>query len=179
MVEIWKNIIGYEGHYQVSNMGQVKSLNYNRTLKERILKGGKGGGGYYQVNLFKNGKIKRYYVHRLVGIAFIPNPENKPEINHIDGNKANNIVNNLEWVTSKQNTEHAFETGLRDKYGFRNIDNKGEKHGRSKLTESQVLEIRDKYSTGKYTHRGLANDYSVSHTAIGKIINRKRWSHLK
>jgi hypothetical protein len=168
MVEIWKNIINYEGLYQVSNMGRVKSLWKG---KERILKSGKSIWGYYLVNLHKNGKIKTYSVHRLVGIAFISNPDNKPEINHIDGNKTNNRADNLEWCTHLENIEHAYIIGLHTQ--------KGEKNGHSKLTDVQVLEIRKKYDTGKYIQQELADEYNVSIGAISAITTNKNWSHLK
>lgn len=104
MKEIWKNIEGYE-NYMVSNLGRVKSLNYNRTCQERILKPGKNKG-YLQVYLCKDGKIKRFYLHRLVAKVFIPNPENKPFINHRDETRSNNCVENLEWCTAKYNINY-------------------------------------------------------------------------
>ena len=106
MEELWKDIDGYEGLYQVSNLGNVKSLNYNRTGKERILKPGNNGLGYLNVLLCKNGKTKTFKIHRLVANAFIPNPYNKPEVNHKDENKTNNCVDNLEWMTSKENNNY-------------------------------------------------------------------------
>lgn len=101
MIELWKDIEGYEGLYQVSNLGRVKSLK-----KGKILKQHDNGKGYMQVGLWKNNKGKCYYVHRLVSEAFVDNPENKPQINHKDKNKTNNCVYNLEWVTCKENQHH-------------------------------------------------------------------------
>lgn len=100
--ELWKEIKGYEGLYQVSSWGRVRS-NYRGG---RILKSGKNADGYLLVVLCKNGKHTSYRVHRLVAQAFIPNPHNKPEVNHIDENKGNNYIENLEWVTSKENLNH-------------------------------------------------------------------------
>ena len=124
MEEIWKPISGYEGIYEISNLGAIKSLErivknsgvhggYVK-LKERILKPreNKKRNGYYEISLKKDGIEKRFKVHRLVAIAFIPNPNNKPEVNHIDGNKSNNSASNLEWVSSKENKEHAWKIGL-------------------------------------------------------------------
>ena len=105
-MEIWKDIEGYEGIYQVSSLGKVKSLNYNHTKKEKILKHGSDKGGYLLVDLYKERERKTYKVHRLVAQAFIPNPENKPEVNHKDEDKTNNKVENLEWMTSKENTNY-------------------------------------------------------------------------
>lgn len=96
--------------YEVSNLGRVKSLDYRRTGKERILKPGrhskKSGNTYYQVHLYKGGKMNVKLVHRLVAEAFIPNPDNLPEVNHKDENKFNNCVENLEWCTAKYNVNY-------------------------------------------------------------------------
>lgn len=105
MEEIWKDIDGYP-NYQVSNMGRVKSLNYKRTGKEKILKLNKHKFGYFMVSLRKNGITSKICVHRLVAKAFIPNPENKPEIDHINTNQSDNRVENLRWVTSKENSNN-------------------------------------------------------------------------
>jgi len=101
-MEIWKDIEGYP-NYQVSNMGRVKSLNYLRTGKEKILKSCNNNKGYIYVNLYKEGKQKHYLIHRLVAQAFIPNPDNLPEVNHKNENPTDNRVENLEWCTSQYN----------------------------------------------------------------------------
>lgn len=118
-MEEWKDIEGFEGLYQISNFGRVKSLPKEKQFgnnfyitKEKILKNQKDKDGYLQVNLYQNKKAKHYKVHRLVAKAFIQNLENKPEVNHIDGNKENNCVSNLEWVLAKENIYHAYSTGL-------------------------------------------------------------------
>ena len=119
--EVWKDVEGYEGLYQISNFGNVKSLarivhsekRSDYKIKEKILKQSDTTTGYKKVELHKgNEKRKSFKVHRLVAQAFIPNPENKLEVNHIDGNKHNNNVNNLEWVTSSENKIHAFKMDL-------------------------------------------------------------------
>ena len=104
--EIWKDIEGYEGAYQVSNRGRVKSLNYNRSGKEGILKLGKDKDGYLQVVLCKNSKLKTVKIHRLVAQTFINNPNNLPEVNHKDENKENNCADNLEWCDRKYNMNY-------------------------------------------------------------------------
>lgn len=128
-MEIWKDIKGYEGLYQVSNYGNVKSLNYLRTGKERILKQGTRKGGYKRVALCNNGEMKFYLVHRLVAEVFLENPRNLPQVNHKDENSSNNHVSNLEWCTPKENSN----------YGTRNkrIGNahKGEKHHQARKVQ--------------------------------------------
>ena len=109
-MEIWKDIAGYEGLYQVSNLGRVKSLSrrdrLNRVIQEKILKPRSNKDGYLIVDLYKEGKRKTYKVHRLVAQAFIPNPDNKSQVNHRDEDKTNNKVENLEWMTCKENINY-------------------------------------------------------------------------
>lgn len=110
--EIWKSVKGFEGLYEVSNFGEVKSLPRNGTiLKPRLLIGFIDSGGYQQVLLSSKRVHKK--IHRLVAEAFIPNPDNKPCVNHIDRIKTNNHIDNLEWCTYKENTIHSFNTGRR------------------------------------------------------------------
>lgn len=106
MVEEWRDIDEFEGKYQVSSLGRVKSLNYMNMKKERCLNPAKNTRGYFQVNLCKNGKIYKHYVHRLVADAFIPNTENLSQVNHKDENKENNNVVNLEWISQKDNINY-------------------------------------------------------------------------
>jgi hypothetical protein len=178
MEEIWKDIFGYEGLYQVNNCGYIKSLpkiinppNGGKGItKEKILKNTFDKDGYFFVQLSKNGKLSPKKVHRLVALTFVPNPENKPQVNHKDGNKQNNNIDNLEWNTKKENIKHAHENGL--------INRKGVKNSQSKLTEQQVLEIRELYSNGKYSSRQLAKEYGMNKSSISSVINRKTWKHM-
>lgn len=106
--EIWRDVPGYEGLYQVSSLGRVKSLHYYGGNQEKVLVAmPKGKQGYLIVHLCKDRKVLSFRVHRLVAVAFIPNPDNKPFVNHIDGNKHNNCIENLEWVTAVENVIHA------------------------------------------------------------------------
>lgn len=162
-IEIWKDIPEYEGIYQISNLGRVKSLKFNR---ERILKFNPCND-YKTVALTKKSNQKRFYTHRLIAIAFIPNPDNKPDINHINGIRYDNRIENLEWITHKGNINHAIEIGLK-------ISLKGEKHGLSKLKEKDVLEIRN----SNLSQKELSKIYKVSFSTVNDIINRKYWKHI-
>ena len=116
---IWKAIPGYEGYYEVSTEGEIRSLdryvnNRNSFVVGRIMHLSMGPSGYLQVGLCKNGKRKNFKVHKIVAKVFIPNPDNKPYVNHINGIKTDNRKENLEWVTAQENTDHAIRTGLYD-----------------------------------------------------------------
>lgn len=131
MTEDWRDIKGYEGKYQISNMGNVKSLNYHRGKSERILKPrypSPPQNEYGYVVLSKNNKVQHFYIHRLVAEYFLDNPQNKPYVNHKDGNKHNNNVENLEWVTPLENNLHAYHIlGKHPMRGFKFDKNKNSK----------------------------------------------------
>lgn len=165
LTERFRNVKGYDGLYQVSNLGRVKSL---KRKKEVIMTNFLNPFGYNQVKLSRNGKNKTVRVHRLVGLAFINNPKDKPEINHINGIKNDNRIENLEWVTPTENARHAWKNNLI-------TSKKGEQHGMAKLTWNNVDTIRTIYKTGIYSHRQLAKKFSVSKTNIGDILRNKIW----
>jgi hypothetical protein len=179
MEEIWKDIEGYEGLYQVSNLGRIKSLpkmvSGNHYRGERII--GSSSGFYNRVCLYKNNKAKSIRIHRLVAKAFIPNLENKPEINHVNGNRLDNRVENLEWATPKENMRHAFDTGL-NKGPNVNGNQQGEKHPISKLTEIQIIEIRRLYKEGGISQSQIGRKFGITQAHTGKIINKILWKHI-
>jgi hypothetical protein len=135
-----------------------------RKHKGRELRPSVAGSGYLTVNFQMRGK--KYYIHRLVAEHFIDG-DSSLEVNHKDGDKKNNCVSNLEWVTSSENQKHAY------KLGFKKAK-KGVNHGMVKLLESQVLEIRN----DNRTHKNIAVDYNISESLVSKIKQRNLWAHL-
>lgn len=179
-IEIWKDVPEYEGLYQVSSNGIVRSVDRLVNCKNKKVKQLKGkvlnqhfdGAGKYKfVGLYKNSNSKCIYVHRLVALAYEPNPNNLPEVNHKDGDKLNNCHFNLEWVTPKGNMRHAADTGLL------NIKS-GEESGRSKLILENVLEIRRLYNSGDYNQMQLANKFKIDGGYVSNIIKGKAWAHI-
>ena len=178
-IEIWKDIPEYEGSYQVSSLCRFKSLSrgiVNNAVmtesKEFIMKKMKGSNGYYSIEFYKDNKRKRFLCHKLFAKSFMPNPKSKPFINHINGLKTDNTIDNLEWCTSSENNRHAFYTGLR-------IMPSGEKNSQTKLNESKVLAIRRLYRLKPGTSKiKLAKKLNVTIGAIYGILKGRPWKHL-
>lgn len=173
--EIWKPISGYEGLYEVSSWGNVKSLpkewGYNRSHNGFFSSLKKEKKGYLRVCLSKNGKAKRFQVHRLVAQAFIPNPDNYQLVLHGDDNPANNYYKNLRWGDEQMNSDDKYLRG-------REIHLKGERVGTSKLTEQQVLDIRAKYTGAIGEQIKLSKEYGVNPATIRDLLFRKTWKHI-
>jgi len=131
--------------------------------------------GYPQVLLYHNGKDYCKRVHRILAELFIPNPENKKQVNHKDRNRANFNLDNLEWCTAKENAIHSVLNGGRANW---TRNNTGVKNGNSKLTESDVLQIRNLYSIGNYSQGKLSIKFGVNQPTINKIVNNKLWANL-
>lgn len=170
MIEIWKPITGYEGWYSVSSLGRIRREKSHRGNFTSILKNLCISDRYYRVVLWKDSKRKHKYVHLLVAEAFIgPKPKGY-DCNHKDGDKSNCRLSNLEYITSTENARHAWRTGLYKKPC-------GIKNPAAKLTEKEVLEIREKHSKGICDTR-LAKEYGVHHSNIYLIVTRKKWKHI-
>lgn len=177
--ETWKRIADYYNRYDISNYGRVRSNKFQspidtigrrRIFKVRILSWNLMTIGYYRVVLSQNQQSKSITVHRLVANAFVPNPKNKPCVNHIDGNKLNNNPNNLEWVTQSENMLHAYKTGL--------IKKDGSNHHLAKLTEEKVRTIKAIIING-WNIDIVADLYNVHKSTIHSILRERNWAHVE
>lgn len=172
----WREIKGMEGIYDVSRDGRVRS-------RARLVRGSRGGlrpiparilrpriiRGYCYVSLQAAGTVAQVSIHRLVAAAYLPETGGRRFVNHKDGDKKNNNVENLEWVTTSENNKHAFNAGLRS--------NAGEANSNSVLTDDQVRDIRRRLDQGE-TCASIARNYSVTDRAISRIKRRKCWRHI-
>ena len=165
-MEIWKDVVGFEEQYEVSNLGNLRS-------KERLVKHWRGGErkyksnvknirlndkGYFRCNLKNGGKRYDFTIHKLVALAFIPNEENKPFVNHKNGIKTDNRVENLEWCSASENITHAVKNRLI----------------KTKLTDEQAKEIFN----SQLSNRKLAKIYDINHSIVWRIKNKKAYKHL-
>ena len=171
MQEIFKDVEEYEGLYQISNLGRVKSLeretwNGNSFIKhkKRFLRPGNNGRGYQFVNLSKNNIVKRFYVHRLVAKAFLIEQEDKKEVNHINGLKGDNSLKNLEWVSSRENNKHARDTGL--------VNQQPVNERKYKRKPFKCVETNEMY----FSLRDAENKLGIPHRTIGSVLKKQRKS---
>lgn len=166
---MWKEIKPFDGLYAVSNTGLIKNNKTGKVLKQTINK-----TGYYCVAVKpcgRQGKGKCFRVHREVALAFLDKLDGKEFINHKDGNKLNNHIENLEWCTRQENIDHAYSNGLMHPA-------KGEKIASSRLTEQLVKIIRNEYKNGNVTLRDLSVKYNIPHNTLSNAINRVSWKHV-
>lgn len=178
-IEEWKDIEGYEGYYQVSSFGNIRSLDrlidfpsrwhggsmVKRIRKGHIMKPGSSPRGYSIASLSKLSVHKYYSVHRLVAMTFIPNPENKPQVNHINGIKTDNRVENLEWVTPSENIQHSVDTGLQPK---------PVKMPKKKLNYGKVRRIRE----SNLGIGDLCKMFDITPKTVNRILSRKTWKQI-
>lgn len=168
---IWKKIPNYS-KYEASDSGLIKTFNWKNSGKIAIMKPALDGSGYLRTMLVNDlGKTETIKVHRLIAKTFIPNPENKSDVNHINGIKTDNSIINLEWSTRKENVQHAHKNLTWNKA-------KGESIAQSKLTEKEVIEIRSKFKPRVYTRIKLSKEYNVSEACIKDILYKRSWNHI-
>lgn len=174
--EVWKPVKGFENLYEVSNFGEIKALEKHivcgkchRSWTEHLMKTAEDHKGYLRTSLSKDGKSKTVKVHRIVAEAFLQNPDNLPQVNHIDGNKKNNAVDNLEWCSQSDNLKHACRMKLK-LCG-------GENNSASKLTYEEVCWIRNNFDSNNnlFDSAALAEKFNVHKKTIQRIVNGKGW----
>lgn len=179
MPEVWKPIPSYEGLYEVSNLGKVRSLDRKvfwerfqvyTTKHGKILKFKIDRAGYRRVTLYKDDKARHWYVHRLVLLAFVGLPQNNQECCHNDGSRTNNTLSNLRWDTKESNMKDTMKHGT----SYFSTQ-KGIKNANAKLNDKIVKEIRNRSNENQYT---LAKEYGVSQVTIWKVIAKKIWKHI-
>lgn len=178
----WKTIPNYN-KYEACKEGFIRTHNWKNTGQTRIMKPAKDNGGYLRTVLIRDdGKYHTVKIHRIIAKTFIDNPERKATVNHKDFNKQNNNVNNLEWMTNKENTQHAIDNG---KFYFMTYEQqqsgaimRGELNGHSLLNEKKVKEIREKFKPRIYTRAMLSKEYGVTENCIKDVVNGKSWKHL-
>lgn len=171
--ERWRPIPGHDGWYSISDFGRVRrERGGTNTWPGRILVSTRDGAGYRKVVLSHQGDKTKCRIHQIVLLAFLSPCPAGMQTNHKDGDKTNNRLNNLEYLTPKQNTRHAREVLGIDHRRF------GETHGRSKLTNDQVQQIRSMCKSGEYRQRRIAQLFGVSEACVSMLVRRLSWSHL-
>lgn len=173
MIERWKDVIGYEGLYKISDYGNVKSLVYWNGTNKRIKKQSITTRGYCRIILYKKNKRKWIHTHRLVLETFIGPCPKEMQCRHLDGNPLNNKLSNLKWGTSSENTQDA----IKHKTRFQ-PDNKGSKNGKSKLTDIRVMEIKHLLASG-ISQIQIAKRFHVDPSTICDINLGKTWRHIR
>ncbi|UGO48066.1 HNH endonuclease [Bacillus phage vB_BanS_Skywalker] len=181
---VWKSlkgIIDNGDNYEISNTGECRSISRTmidkkgniRHYKSKVLKLIVSTKGYMTINISMNSKQRKHNIHRLVALAFIPNPEGKDTVNHKNGDKTDNNVTNLEWSTNQENQIHAWETGLKESI-------KGECRYNSKLKEEDVIWIRSNYIPRhpEFNQKAIAKKFGISKETVSHIINKRKWKHI-
>lgn len=165
--EIWKDVVGYEGFYKISNFGRVNSLARNKLMSPGI-----DDKGYLRVCLTKLGIRKTLRMHRMIMLSFVPNPLKRTDINHKNGVKSDCRLCNLEWCTRSENVLHAVRTGLKSRP-------KGVLNNKAVLNERDVLEIRaSRKDRNRHTIRLLSNKFGITYHHVRSVMYYKSWKHV-
>jgi hypothetical protein len=166
--EIWKDVVGYEGYYQVSNLGHVKSIAVGHQRKGiRVMRPGSSGSGYYHIRLYNKVSVKDVLVHRIVATTWIDNPNNFKFVNHKDGNKLNNIVSNLEWCSRAENSRHAIRMGLQPAIPP------------DKLVTKEKLEVAFQMRREGHSQQSIGNALGVGQSVVSRMLSlKRRYAHV-
>jgi hypothetical protein len=162
---MYKDLVGYEDYYSISNCGDILSKRTDKAMKQFV-----DNRGYYRCTLSDSVKPRTLLVHRLVAKTFIENPDNLYTVNHINGIKTDNRVENLEWMSLEDNVRHAYEVGL--------TSSKGSNNNNSKFLEKDILEIRRLFETEGLSNSQISTLFSVDSSTIRRITSYRAWSHL-
>lgn len=176
-IEIWRDVVNFEGFYEVSNYGNVRSVDREikyedgrvYSYKSKILSFNNTKQGYYSAHLYKNCVRKNRKVHIIVAETFLPNPLGLTDVNHKDGNKLNNHVDNLEWTSRLQNMQHGFSTGL--------INNTGTNHGNNIYSDEQIIHVK-RLLVLRRPHKEIEAVTGVKKGTIEQISQGRQWTHL-
>jgi len=180
--DVWHDVVAYEGLYQVSDQGEVKALERVRGQghihPEKIISGWTTQQGYQKVSLTDlEGKTSDHFIHRLVARAFISNPENKRCVNHIDGDKQNNLLDNLEWSTHSENEIHAYQIGLKSSSEKQKTATSKANKERRMLTMGQIEQIFELRKQG-LPYPNIGNAIGISRSMVGFVLNGKRYADM-
>jgi|SRR6185369_12819676 len=170
---IWKDIPGYNGRYKASDQGEILSINWRNTRgymrKGKIMKQSHESNGYLHLNMVTENGSKLVLAHRLIAETFLAPVEGKIFVNHKNGIKHDNRVENLEWCTKSENSKHSFSIGIQD--------NKGVNHPSARFNNEQITEMREKHSNGISAYK-ISKEYKMSYTNAKDIVSRRTWSHI-
>lgn len=173
-VERWKPVVGFDGVYSISDLGRLRrEVTASNSKAGFILTPFRRPSGYCCYTVWRDGKMRTLLVHRLIAQAFISNPDGKPHINHRDGVRSNNAIDNLEWCTARENVRHAME--VLGHVPFKGHQPFGERHYKARLTQQQVDDIRARHLAGRINQAAIGREFGVSKKTINSLIKGASW----